>query len=497
MGRHRRRGAAWVLTLIVGCACAGRAAAALSARAGLAVQMSDVVLPAAMVWDESAPAAMTVTNGSCETWHESAGYHLWAVDGVDRWGLVTVSLGAEVPPDVSCGLSFDVVAPPLTTLRYALPVVPGSTPPSPATLRCAWGVARGEYLLCGDVAASNVTISRFPDIQPGSSGAWARAQIEECAGRVPRIVGGYPDGGYWPAVEVTRDQMAVYIQRSCQLPTGPYVGRFPDVASTDFGAPEIEALAEAGMVGGYPDGGYHPADLVTRDQMAVFITRAEAGDEAAVPPGPPVASFPDVPNTGYGPSSTDPFWAYKHIEYLVSQGVVGGYPDGRYHPETVVTRDQMAVFVYRAFLQPTDVPVVLGGPAITAVDPVTAGYWGWSSRATGAAADPGNAYVVFDAVRLGPGLADDGSWDVQLEVRSAASPDAPAGGDYTTLLSLSADDLSAARAAAAAGGVPYHAVAWRLPAGLTPGDYVLVISVQDGTGTMRELPRRVSFMITP
>jgi hypothetical protein len=28
---------------------------------------------------------------------------------------------------------------------------------------------------------------------------------------------------------------------------------------------------------------------------------------------------------------------------------VAGYPDGLYHPEVVVTRDQMAVYVARAF----------------------------------------------------------------------------------------------------------------------------------------------------
>jgi hypothetical protein len=57
-----------------------------------------------------------------------------------------------------------------------------------------------------------------------------------------------------------------------------------------------------------------------------------------VPPSTP--SFPDV---GKG------FWAYRYIEYSKAAGIVAGYPDGLYHPEIAVTRDQMAVYVARAF----------------------------------------------------------------------------------------------------------------------------------------------------
>jgi len=56
--------------------------------------------------------------------------------------------------------------------------------------------------------------------------------------------------------------------------------------------------------------------------------------------GLPGTTFPDV---------TDTYWAYKHIEYCVENGVVQGYEDGLYHPEIVVTRDQMAVYIARAF----------------------------------------------------------------------------------------------------------------------------------------------------
>ena len=88
--------------------------------------------------------------------------------------------------------------------------------------------------------------------------------------------------------------------------------------------------------------------------MAVYIARAMVAPsgEAALADYVPAAprNFPEVPATGYGDDGAEPFWAYTHIEYCVEHGVVQGYDhDGRYHPEWDVTRDQMAVYVARAF----------------------------------------------------------------------------------------------------------------------------------------------------
>jgi hypothetical protein len=85
---------------------------------------------------------------------------------------------------------------------------------------------------------------------------------------------------------------------------------------------------------------------VDRGQMAVYIARAmvaplgDAGLATYTPPATP--TFSDV--------ATD-YWAYRFIEYLAdaSRSIVHGYEDGAYHPEYGVTRDQMAVYVSRAF----------------------------------------------------------------------------------------------------------------------------------------------------
>lgn len=119
---------------------------------------------------------------------------------------------------------------------------------------------------------------------------------------------------------------------------------FPDVPDDYWAYTYIEAAYHSGIVQGYPDGTYHPEEIVNRAQMAVFVSRAMAGGDENIPDGPTDNSFPDVPQS---------FWAYKWIEYLYSQGIVGGYDEQGthyYHPEYDINRAQMAVFVSRAMV---------------------------------------------------------------------------------------------------------------------------------------------------
>jgi hypothetical protein len=200
-------------------------------------------------------------------------------------------------------------------------------------------------------------------------GFWAYDQIEACYDS--DIVKGYSDYLYHPADPVTRDQMAVYIARAQgwiniddPMSTAPEL--FPDVPAGFWAGTAIQACVDNNVVTGYPYPDpdtpgetfylYAPTATVTRDQMAVFIARSicdPTGDEGLVGyiPADP-RNFPDVPATGYGDSGTDPYWAYRYIEYCVEHGVVNGYDDGYYYPEDPVTRDQMAVYVARAFELP-------------------------------------------------------------------------------------------------------------------------------------------------
>jgi len=190
------------------------------------------------------------------------------------------------------------------------------------------------------ISRTNYVMATFVDLPLTY---WAWAYVEAC--RAAGIVGGYGDGSYRPTLAVTRDQMAVFISRALAggdggVPPGPGTASFSDVPTGYWAYKYVEYAKSQGVVGGYPDGTYQPTVAVDRAQMAVFVARAMVGGDANVPPGPGTAFFPDVPTS---------HWAFKYVEYIRGEGVTGGYPDGTYRPALAVTRDQMAVYVQRAF----------------------------------------------------------------------------------------------------------------------------------------------------
>jgi hypothetical protein len=149
-------------------------------------------------------------------------------------------------------------------------------------------------------------------------------------------------GGFYGVTDNTlRQQMAVFILKAkhglCYTPP-PCAGVFPDVPCASNFAPWIEAMAAEGITGGCGGGNYCPQNPVRRDQMAVFLLKAEHGS-AYVPP-PCANLFPDV-----ACPSTFADW----IEQLANESITGGCGSGNYCPGNPNTRGQMAVFITKAF----------------------------------------------------------------------------------------------------------------------------------------------------
>lgn len=451
-------------------------------------------IPSQLLWGENAAASVTATNTGLVTWDDTFSIESVLGSGVsaskiDRWGLTSVPVTGLVVTDGSFVWDFSITAPPITTLQYP-GVTPTSTsvsstvPAQVASFDCNWDLGISGALQTGEATVmAPVSIHRFSDVPADH---WGLAQIEECAGRVPAIVGGYDDGTYRPndaneggvaTNDVNRGAMAVYIQRALDLTLAPYTINFSDVAASDWNAQQIQALVDANLIQGYSDNTYRPLDIVNRGQMAVYIARGMAGGIGNVT-SPKTIAFTDV-------AETDAF--YDGINYCFNHGVVGGYTPTTYAPLNLVSRGQMAVFIYRGFIAPTGAAVVLAGPAVTSIDPDTAGYDGWTTATSATAAGSAFAYLALDGVRM-QGLS---SVSVKFELRDMLTPTVAATGAYTTTVDV---DIAQALADVIAGsGNPYAYASWDIPLGsLALGDYKLVASVNG-----RELARMQDFTIAP
>jgi len=104
---------------------------------------------------------------------------------------------------------------------------------------------------------------------------WAAAWIEELAAE--GITGGCGGGNYCPSAPVSRDQMAVFLLRSehgsSYVPPTATGAVFGDIPSNFWAAAWVEQLSAEGITGGCGGGNYCPSTPVSRDQMAVFLQR--------------------------------------------------------------------------------------------------------------------------------------------------------------------------------------------------------------------------------
>ena len=170
---------------------------------------------------------------------------------------------------------------------------------------------------------------------------WAWDYIERLANA--GITGGCGTGIYCPENQVTRAQMAVFLEKGLHYPvayTAPNVApTFGDTVG-HWAEDWIEALKNDGITSGCAIGLYCPENPVTRAQMAVFLLKAKYGPSYSPPAVGASTGFTDVPTT---------YWAAAWIKQLAAESITGGCGTGIYCPESPVTRAQMAVFLVKAF----------------------------------------------------------------------------------------------------------------------------------------------------
>jgi hypothetical protein len=150
------------------------------------------------------------------------------------------------------------------------------------------------------------------------------------------IAEGFPDGSYRPLLPITRQAMAAMIFRYVDPDFDPpSAATFDDVPTGHPFFAEIEWLVAEDLASGYPDGTFHPLDVITRQSAAALLYRL-AGEP---PTGPPaLGDFNDVP-------PSHPF--YDEIAWMVNEEITTGFPGYVYGPRRAVSRQTVAAFLWR------------------------------------------------------------------------------------------------------------------------------------------------------
>ncbi|MCI2253092.1 pectinesterase family protein [Domibacillus sp. PGB-M46] len=175
----------------------------------------------------------------------------------------------------------------------------------------------------------------FDDIQSH----WAKTPIEQLASRF--IVYGTSDTAFSPDESVTRAQFAVLLARMLNIPTTELTGTFKDVtAGQAWSAAYIEAAGRMGIVSGFPDGTFHPGQVITRQEMAAMIVRAmKVGDPDVIQSTEPPIVFKDA--SGISPRFKE------EIQIAARAGLIKGRNNGNFDPLANATRGETSAILYR------------------------------------------------------------------------------------------------------------------------------------------------------
>jgi hypothetical protein len=170
-----------------------------------------------------------------------------------------------------------------------------------------------------------------PVVLTDIAGHWAEASIKALVDK--GAIAGYPDQTFKPNRTITRAEFAKVLVKAFELEAKD--GKVFEDTASHWAKDDIATANAHGIIKGYSDQKFGPNDLITREQVAVMVTRATnltASDQAPV--------FTD--------SAEISDWAKEAVASAAEAGIINGYPDGSFQPQGNATRAEAATIIMRA-----------------------------------------------------------------------------------------------------------------------------------------------------
>ena len=178
---------------------------------------------------------------------------------------------------------------------------------------------------------------------------------------------GYPDGTVKPERQITRAEVATIFYRLLQDEAHENVwsrtNSYSDVASGAWYNSAVSTLTNAGILTGYEDGTFRPNAPITRAEFATIAARFYHAPEVTGD------AFPDI----FGS------WARVYINRAAALGLVRGYPDGTFRPNTEITRAEVMEIINNVLFRTPDKEHFLPDMVTWPDNPDTPGNWSYEA----------------------------------------------------------------------------------------------------------------------
>jgi hypothetical protein len=197
------------------------------------------------------------------------------------------------------------------------------------------GVLKFQPDSSGRYAAAYVDVS-FTDL---NQTAWARTMIESLAAR--EVLQGVGQDRFAPSRTVTRAEFVELLLNALQLKENASAeSGFADVDQDDWYFDAVTTASRLGIVSGKSDGSFGAKEEISREDMAVMLSRAFQYAGLAI----------DTSHSS-GQTFSDEekiaSYAQEAVDRLFATGIIKGFEDGSFQPKASATRAQAAAVIYK------------------------------------------------------------------------------------------------------------------------------------------------------
>ena len=196
-----------------------------------------------------------------------------------------------------------------------------------------WELSQDRGAVLVESAVSHLDGNPFHDV---SSNAWYAEAVAFVHGQ--GWMTGTSDGLFSPQLSVSRGMLATILHRLAGSPAAG-TSPFPDVDPGAYYGEAVAWAAQAGIVLGYDDGRFGPADPITREQLAALLYRYaqsqgyDTSGRAAL--------------TGYTDAGQVSSYARTALAWAVKTGLLTGRTQTTLVPGGTASRAELAVLLER------------------------------------------------------------------------------------------------------------------------------------------------------